>query len=107
MVENAFAFLKTTFKELWNKSDLDVLFMPDVVTAYAILYNILLKQSHEEVEQLVHILYSDGFRREEDLDKAEIRDQELTLVDQLPIDVATAKCADLGGYLAVQRAVLM
>jgi len=60
MVENAFGTLKHTFRELLNKSDLHVVFLPDVIVACAILHNMLLGQSHEEVENLLQILKTKG-----------------------------------------------
>jgi hypothetical protein len=51
-VENLFGILKQTFCELFVKLDLDVVFFSDVITCYAILHNILLGQSHTEVEKI-------------------------------------------------------
>jgi len=59
-VENTFGMLKQTFRELLVKSDLDVTFLPDVITACAILYNTLLGQSHEKVERLLQVLRTKG-----------------------------------------------
>jgi hypothetical protein len=56
VVKNAFGILKQTFRELLVKSDLDVVFLPDVITCCAILHNILLGQSHEDVENLMGVL---------------------------------------------------
>jgi hypothetical protein len=53
VVENAFGILKQTFKELLVKSELDVVFLPDVITCCTILHNILLGQSHNKVEQFM------------------------------------------------------
>jgi hypothetical protein len=47
VVENTFGILKQRFQELLVKSDLDVLFLLDVITCCAILHNILLGQSQE------------------------------------------------------------
>jgi hypothetical protein len=51
VVENAFGILKQTFRELLVKSDLDIVFLRDIIICCTILHNILLRQSHEEVEQ--------------------------------------------------------
>jgi len=56
VVENAFGIMKMSFRELNRKSELDVSFLSDVVTACAILHNILLNQSGEEVQRLLDIL---------------------------------------------------
>lgn len=42
VVENAFGILKQTFRELLQKSDLSVTFLPDVIISCAILHNVLL-----------------------------------------------------------------
>ena len=59
VVENMFAFLKHTFRELLLKCDLHVTFIPDVVVACMILHNLLLKQSHTEVDKLFRVLQSE------------------------------------------------
>jgi hypothetical protein len=56
MVENAFGILKQTFRELLVKSDLDVVFLSDVITCCAILHNVLLGQSHAEVDHFMEVL---------------------------------------------------
>lgn len=40
------------------------MFLPDVITACAILHNVLLGQSHKEVEQLLQILRNEGLNGE-------------------------------------------
>ena len=60
VVENAFGILKQTFRELLIKSDLDVAFLPDVILCCAILHNMLLGQSHEEVENFFQVLQDEG-----------------------------------------------
>jgi len=64
VVENAFGILKQTFKELLTKSNLDVVFLPDVIVCCAILHNMLLGQSHEDIENLFKILQTKGLRAE-------------------------------------------
>jgi hypothetical protein len=61
VVENAFGLLKQTFRELLGKSSLQVTFLPDVILCCAILHNMLLGQSHEDVEQLLEVLQLEGF----------------------------------------------
>jgi hypothetical protein len=60
VVENAFGILKQTFREHLVKSELDVVFLPDVIMCCAILHNVLLGQSHDEVEQLLQVLRHEG-----------------------------------------------
>ena len=60
VVENAFGILKQTFRELLTKSDLLVAFLPDVILVCAILHNVLLGQSHEDVENLLGVLRTEG-----------------------------------------------
>ena len=64
VVENSFGILKSTFRELLTKSDLHVAFLPDVILACAILHNMLLGQSHEDVENLLHVLRAEGLDAE-------------------------------------------
>jgi hypothetical protein len=64
VVENAFGILKQTFKELLVKSDLSVIFLPDVITYCAILHNVLLGQSHEDVERFTDMLRTEGLQGE-------------------------------------------
>jgi hypothetical protein len=49
VVENAFGILKQTFRELLVKSELQAAFLPNVITCCAILHNVFLGQSHEDV----------------------------------------------------------
>ena len=56
VVENAFSLLKLSFQELHGKCDLDICIVPDVVTCCALLLKVLLKESHEDVENLLQIL---------------------------------------------------
>jgi hypothetical protein len=42
VVENAFGILKQTWRELLHKTELEVMYMPDVSTSCAILHNLFL-----------------------------------------------------------------
>ena len=64
VVENAFGILKQTFRELLVKSDLSVTFLPDVITCCALLHNVLLGQSHGDVERLLQVLRTEGLQDE-------------------------------------------
>lgn len=60
VVENAFGILKLTFRKLLEKSDLLVTFLPNVILCCVILHNVLLGQSHKEVEELLQVLRMEG-----------------------------------------------
>jgi hypothetical protein len=64
VMENAFGILKQTFRELLVKSELTVKFLPDVIVCCAILYNLLLAQTMEAVEQLLNVLRQEGLHGE-------------------------------------------
>jgi hypothetical protein len=105
VVENAFGILKQTFRELLGKSELTVTFLPDVIVCCAILHNILLAQSREDVEHLLHVLRQEGLHGEvvdEDNFAAEVPDMEGDGVQALP---RQDKCTALGVYLATARNV--
>jgi hypothetical protein len=79
VVENTFGILKQRFQELLVKSDLVVLFLLDVITCCAILHNILLGQSHEEVENLMGVLRQEGLNGkvlDEEVEAPEVDPQE-------------------------------
>jgi hypothetical protein len=52
VVENAFGILKATWQELLGKSELNVVYMPDVIIACVILHNVLRKEANEDLEAL-------------------------------------------------------
>ena len=56
MVENAFGILKQSFRELLHVTKLNVSFVPDVVVASYLLYNVLLGQVPKEMSYLLEIL---------------------------------------------------
>lgn len=103
VVENAFGILKQTWCELLSKSDLHVLFMPDVITACCILHNILLGQSADEVAALLAVLHEEGLHGalvEGDDDEAvELEDA----VQEQTISNAEEKRSLIGVYLAGGR----
>jgi hypothetical protein len=59
IVENTFGILKQTFQELLVKSELQVAFLPDVIMYCALLHNVLFRQSHEEVQQLLEVHHTE------------------------------------------------
>ena len=69
VVEIAFDILKQSFCELLTKSDLDIAFLSNVITCCCILHNIMLGQSHEDVDLLHDILRIKGLEEE-------VRDEE-------------------------------
>ena len=56
VVENAFAQLKHSFRELQVKSSLSVAFLPDVVTCCCLLHNLMLQRSWDEVNSALQEL---------------------------------------------------
>lgn len=52
-MKNAFGMLKKTFKILLFKSNLHILFIPDVVTYCCLLYNLILKGRDVDVDALI------------------------------------------------------
>lgn len=52
--------MKLTFRELHHKSDLHVPFLLDIIVACRILHNVLLQQSHDQVEALLDVLHIEG-----------------------------------------------
>jgi hypothetical protein len=103
IVENAFGILKQTFRELLVKSDLHVVFLPDVITCCAILHNVLLGQSHDEVEHLMQVLRNEGLNGEvvdEDIEPPEVDPGEVNNVVALEGDEQRERLAI---YLAARR----
>lgn len=104
VVENAFALLKQSFRELHLKSDLNVNFFPDVVCACAILHNVLLQQSHEDVERLLEVLRSEAHVEGQTSNPEAAGDGDQH--DDLP-DVEEGHCkrTELGVFLSMQRLI--
>ena len=106
VVENAFGILKETFRELLIKSDLDVAFLPDVILCCAILHNMLLGQSHAEVENFFQVLQDEGLYREVGDDVAGVEDAPDATnksKDIITTTVASEKRQQLGIHLSQQR----
>ena len=53
VVECAFGILKSNWRELLRESDLSVNIMPDVVSAYALLHNLILNDKDVDVNELM------------------------------------------------------
>lgn len=103
VVENAFALLKGTFRELQVRSDLSITFIPDVVTACALLHNLLLQQSHVDVERLLNVLRTEGFEHHTEYPTEET-DDVATAAENIAATSSNEKRLELGCYLSVQRA---
>ena len=111
VVENTFGLLKQTFRELLTKCDLHVAFLPDVILTYAILHNVLLGQSHEQVQNLLEVLRTEGLDGEVfdanacPEDEGDVaREQQLDgMAEDAAVAVATKKRGQLGAYLSMQR----
>ena len=107
VVENAFGILKQTFRELLVKSDLDVVFLPDVITCCAILHNMLLGQSHGDVERLFQILRIGGLEEDEAEEAALNVETAEGVQDECILREGTEKRQQLGVFLALQRNIAM
>jgi hypothetical protein len=99
VVENAFGILKQTFRELLLKSELDVVFLPDVITCCAILHNVLLGQSHYEVEQLMQVLRREGLDGDVTDDDAQAPENDPRGFEQGPALASTEIRNRLGVYI--------
>jgi hypothetical protein len=53
VVENSFDILKKTFKELLIKSNLNVLFLPNVVVCCCMLHNMILSGKDIDIDKLI------------------------------------------------------
>ena len=108
VVENAFGILKMTWRELLGKSELNVVYMPDVITACVILHNILRKQANEDLEALGAMVNNGGV---EEADNDANSDTECYNVcdDEGPHSRVTNDGEDLrhrlASYLGSQRGV--
>lgn len=105
MVENAFALLKHSFRELHQRSSIHVALMSDVVVCCAILHNILLSDSHEAVERLLEIVQ---YREENDAAVLEpLHPEHVSDVAVLESqqEGARLKRQDLGVHLTLHRSV--
>ena len=103
VVENAFGILKQTFRELLTKSDLIVAFLPDVILACAILHNVLLGQSHNNVENLLQVLQTEGLDGEAIDDVPGFDDGGEGMPEMVAAERAAEKRNELGLYLSMQR----
>ena len=102
VVENAFGILKQTFRELLGKSELLVTFLPDVIICCAILHNMLLDQSHQEVERLLQVLRTEGLP-DPNADEAMVVDVDEGGPDDVQLPGGAEKRRQLGVFLALQR----
>ena len=103
IVENAFGILKQTFRELLVKSDLSVTFLPDVITCCAILHNVLLGQSHGDVERLLQVLCNEGLHEEAIEELAVVNNAVDSILDDCAHFEGAEKRRQLGVFLGVQR----
>lgn len=103
VVENAFGILKQTFRELLVKSQLHITFLPDVIVCCAILHNVLLGQSHEQVEHLLEVLRTEGLDGEvidDDVGPGEVANPN---GDDVVFARGSEVRRNLGLYLSMQR----
>lgn len=85
------------------KFDLHVTFLPDVILCCAILHNILMGQSHEDVEALMQVLRNEGMDAALLDENGGARDEDNVVADDTPPRVASDKRRDLRVYLSTQR----
>ena len=102
-MENAFGILKSTFRELLTKSKLYVAFLTDVILAYAILHNILLGQSYEDVENLLQVLRIEGLDGKVSHNNADGEDGGDGVVEPTEASPTTEIRNELGIFLTIQR----
>jgi len=103
MVENAFALLQMTFRDLHGKCNLNVYIVPDVVVCCAILHNILLKDLEEDVQWLQQIVQiqnelvnaENAASSEDDLPHHDVED--------MNVEVVQLKKTKLGSFLSLQQ----
>jgi hypothetical protein len=96
VVENAFGILKHSFRELLHIIDLHITFVPDVVVCCALVHNVLLGQSLDEVARLLEILQREGALPKVDDDS--VLDPDNDRPANLDFDRADAKRQELGVY---------
>jgi hypothetical protein len=107
VVENAFGILKQTWRELLHKTELEVTYLPDVITACAILHNLLLGQTTADVERLLGILEAEGWRQQcDDEDPNGVVDDAPGNFEVGEKPGSTDLQHALGMYLAAQRGLL-
>jgi hypothetical protein len=66
IVENAFGILKETWRELLTKTKLNVVYLPNVITACAILHNILRRQGNEDLHAMATLVDNEGLDGDSD-----------------------------------------
>jgi hypothetical protein len=96
--------LKQAFRELKNYSDLHVTLILDVVLCCALLHNILLGQSTEDVERLLECLQHEGMLPivDDDLEEEEVGGGQ----PLAEFDKGEDKRRELSTYLAFQRDIV-
>lgn len=103
VVENAFTILKQTFKELLNKIELAMTFVPDVITDYALMHNMLLRQSTHDVDHLLQVLRTKGFSENNDENIGGSSTGHDTVLDERPLLQGIEKQRALGLHLTGQQ----
>jgi hypothetical protein len=107
VVENAFGILKQSWRELLQKTELQVTYLPDVITCCAILYNLLLRQTSADVERLLSILQAEGWNEEcTDNEHAGVGEDVVENVDGRERPRGAQLQHALGLYLCAQRGLL-
>jgi len=102
VVKNAFGIIKQSFRESQGVLELDIAFFPDMVVCCCILHNILLRQSHEDVEEFLRLLDSEGMEVENP-DPLDIPPIAAFVNEDVPATEGAEKRHDLGVYLTTRR----
>lgn len=59
-MENAFGILKETWREFLGKIELNIVYLPYIITACAILHNMLRRQADEDLEAMGAMMDNNG-----------------------------------------------
>lgn len=103
VVENAFGILKQSFRELLDKSELKVTFVLDVIICCAILHNVLLRQSHAKVEDLLRVLRTKGMQPEVIDEDVAAEDVPVVIPEDRAHALGMEKQTQLGVHLTTRR----
>ena len=85
------------------KTELHVMFIPDVILCCSILHNVLIKESHEEVEHLLRLLQMEAQERGLPAVPLDAHDEAQATGDHVEGEGAQLKRLELGFWLSMQR----
>jgi len=103
--------LKHLFQEILNKFDFTVNFLPNVIICCTILHNILdnilLGQSHVEVEDFLHILRIEGLQANAQQEEGPQFDSGGAIPNDMATTLGLEKKTALGLHLTTRRRHLL